>query len=83
MAWRAEHQLLNNLAFRKVAYVENPLTKKDLSDIKDALYKLNDLGSVLDLLDKLGQETNEMRERAQFLQNVLTTLRTELFPDKP
>lgn len=63
--------------------MEIPLTKKDLSDIKDALYKLNDLGRVIDLLDKLGQDTNEIRERATYLQHVLTTLRTEVFPDKP
>ena len=63
--------------------MENPLTKKDLSDIKDALYKLNDVAHLIDLLDKLGQDTTEIREKVKFYHQVLSTLRTELFPDHP
>lgn len=63
--------------------MENPLTKQDLTKIKDALYKLNELNAVLDLLDRIGVDTNEMREKQKFYLNTLTTIRTELFPTAP
>lgn len=63
--------------------LENPLTKRDLSDIKDALYKLNALQPLLELLGKLGQDTSEFSERIEFYKNVLTTIRTDLFAETP
>lgn len=63
--------------------MDNPLTKKDLSDIKEALYKLAQVVPLVELLEKLGQDVGEIRERIEFYRHVLTTIRTELFPDTP
>jgi hypothetical protein len=63
--------------------LDNPLTKADLTKIKEALYKLNELNGVLDLLDRIGVDTNEMREKQKFYLTTLQTIRTELFPTTP
>lgn len=63
--------------------VDNPLTKNDLKDIKDALYKLNQLNPLIELLVKLGQDVSDLTAQAKFYHGVLTTLHKELFPNVP
>lgn len=59
------------------------LNRTDLKNIKEALYRLNDLQRLIDLLDKLHLPTDELKDKKQFWQHTLTTLRTDQFPDQP
>lgn len=63
--------------------MDNPLTKRDLADIKDALYKISEVNQVVGLLERLGQDVTEIQAKIEFYKQVLTTLRTELFPEIP
>ena len=63
--------------------MDNPLTKQDLTKIKDSLYKLNEALPFLDLMDRIGIDTTDQREKIAFLQNAFTQMRTTLFPTQP
>ena len=59
------------------------LNKTDLKSIKEALYRLNEIDRLIELLDKLQLPTQELQEKKAFYQRILTTLRQEQFPDQP